>query len=139
MTEIFWYLASNLTLVIIAGILIYYSIRKSNYTAILVAILGVIIAQITKMLIEIVYYVDRPNGDTFEGSSFFSMHTATAFIITYSIFKVTKSTRIRIFAVVLSIIIAISRVVRGKHYVVDILSGFLVATALYFIDRIFEK
>ena len=66
-----------------------------------------------------------------QGESFPSRHSASAFIIALMIIKV--SLPLGIFALLCAIIVALSRLLGGLHYLSDIVAAILLSALLYFI------
>ena len=74
-----------------------------------------------------------------QGFSFPSMHSANALTLWGSIFGEIKKNIFLVLAIVIPILIGISRVVNGVHYPTDVLGGFLVALLCIFGIPALEK
>lgn len=66
-----------------------------------------------------------------KGESFPSRHTVSAFIIALVCFNV--NVYLGIFAIIVAIIISISRILAGVHYISDVIVSILIAFVIYFI------
>lgn len=133
-----WHIISNYSIVILAILLILYSIKESEIRILLSSILAIIIGYLVKYIIEQFYFRIRPENvlgftNTRNDSSFFSMHSLSVFIIAFSCIYYEKKLTNRIMIILIAIITAVSRIVLARHYISDVLFGFVLALFYYYI------
>ena len=90
-------------------------------------------------LIKLVYHRPRPDGQSFEGAvvkidagSFPSIHSSRIMVAYLSLFFFIDSMIIKIVLGLMILAVGTSRVILKRHYLSDVLAGFVIGAAIYF-------
>lgn len=124
-----------------------FAIYQKRYILIGISLIATAFGFVLKEIITIFYQRARPYEVLNLGikanlteNSFFSTHTYLAFIVAFFIFFLTDKKWVRITAIVLATLTAVSRLILAQHYISDIIAGFLIALIIYLISKkIYEK
>ncbi len=94
----------------------------------------IVIGAFVKYIISLVVFRLRPMqvlelNYSYAGldSSFFSMHTYTAFLLLFVIFLIERDFTIRLLALFIAILVGLSRIFMLEHYFTDVFAGIVFA------------
>lgn len=124
------------------GIVLIYFVRKDRKLLLKVA-LGIIITVITVAVIKKIWFIPRPFSDKEvnlliehrQDSTFPSKHAAVAFAVAFGIFLRKK--KLGVWLLLLALGIALSRVMVGVHYPVDVFAGALIGMIIAYSNNKF--
>lgn len=136
--DIFWIFLAKYCIFIFGLILIYllFKDRKLSFKIIFTLAISIIIVELIKkslffprpFLQENIKLLIAHQSD----STFPSKHTTAAFAVAFGIFLQKK--KIGIWLLVLAFLIAISRIIAGVHYPLDIAGGILIAVSVAYLN-----
>lgn len=132
--DMFWVFLAQYA-IFLFGIVLIYFVRKDR-KLLLKAALGIIITVITVAVIKTIWFIPRPFSEKEvnlliehrEDSTFPSKHAAVAFTAAFGIFLQKK--KLGIWLLLLALGIALSRVIAGVHYPLDILAGAIIGISI---------
>ena len=124
------------------GLIIFWCVSKNKgYYLLTVGFVGIVVNQTLKMICRIPRpWVKDPNFTIVEsareaatGYSFPSGHTQSSVGLLGSVARMTTIKALRICAIVLAVLVPISRLYLGVHTLADVLVSFVIATAFVFL------
>lgn len=123
----------------IAAIIFLYFI---NSRASLILLTTFIIIEIMGSLIKLIFNKIRPNKQRFtnilekiDAGSFPSIHSTRVILIALSIYPLLSSTIALFFLALVVILVGISRVVLKKHYVTDVIAGYIFGFLVWYLSN----
>lgn len=112
-------------------------------TSLLKIIIGLIIIELVCSLVKIIYHKERPLKQDFsnilekiEAGSFPSIHSARSSFVFLFLFLISSSIWIKIISILAILLVGFSRIVLKKHYLFDIISGYVIGVSLSIILKL---
>ena len=127
-------LANPLVLLFVAFIFLG---NSSNFYTLLLALL---VNEVIGSIIKIIYPKKRPNKQTYntllekiDAGSFPSLHTSRITLTYLSLFSNTAQLEIKIVLILAISLVILSRIVLKKHFWTDVLGGFILGVAIWYL------
>jgi len=103
-----------------------------NFRSALIILIGLVLIEAVGALIKVVFHKKRPNKqdhsnilEKIEAGSFPSIHSARGLLIGLGVYSLFSSIVMIGFVFLLVILVGISRIYLNKHYVVDVIGGYI--------------
>ncbi len=103
-------------------------------------IVALITTYIIISFIRIIYFKDRPKKKKYnniiekiDASSFPSMHATRIIILALALINIYKNNIILTTIITITIIVGISRIYLKKHYIIDVIAGYILGLIIYLI------
>lgn len=148
------YLGDEIALMLIAIVLFWCVNKRSGYYMLVSGFFGIIVNQVLKLACKIPrpekidpkFTIVESAREAAQGYSFPSGHTQNAVTVFGSIFLLAKKTWVKITAIVIAVLVGVSRMYLGVHTVWDVIAAagcaiiiLLVLEELFKNDEIFHK
>lgn len=115
-----------------------------NYRSALIVLTGLVLIEVVGSLIKVVFHKKRPNKqdhsnilEKIEAGSFPSIHSARAILIGLGTYNLFSSGVMMGFIFLCVFLIGISRMYLKKHYVVDIVGGYIFGFIIWYLINMF--
>lgn len=115
-----------------------------NFKSALIIFIGLILIEAIGALIKIIFYKKRPNHQSYsniiekiDSGSFPSIHSARSILIALAISLLLSSGIIVGFMFLCVFLVGVSRVYLKKHFIVDIIGGYIFGFLSWYITNMF--
>jgi len=95
-------------------------------------VIGLIVLEIVGSIIKLVHFKVRPRKEVYanmaekiDAGSFPSLHTARSTFVFLTLFALTQDYILKCLLIVLIVVVAFTRIKLKKHYLIDVIVGFL--------------
>ena len=113
-----------------------------DYKSALIILIGLILIHIIGSFIKIIFYKKRPNKQTYsnilekiDSGSFPSVHSARALLIALILYPFFSNLVLGII-IALVILVGYSRIHLKKHYIIDVIGGYILGLISWYIANI---
>ncbi len=103
-------------------------------------LIALLVNEIVASLIKIIFPKKRPNGQTYktilekiDAGSFPSIHASRITLVYLTLFLNTDILLIKIVFLLIIALVALSRILLKKHYLIDVIGGFCLGIAIWYI------
>ncbi len=107
---------------------------------ILFIILGLLLTEFISGAIKFFYHKERPNKEEhsnilerLNARSFPSLHSARSAFVFVTFFALSDNIYLKILFLMMPIIIGITRILLKKHYLIDVIAGYILGSCIFFL------
>jgi membrane-associated phospholipid phosphatase len=115
-----------------------------DFRSALIVLIGLIMIEAIGALVKVVFHKKRPNKqdhsnilEKIDAGSFPSIHSARALLIGLGVYSLFSSVVMIGFVFLLVILVGISRIYLNKHYIIDVIGGYIFGFISWYITNIF--
>lgn len=113
-----------------------------DYKISLIILIGLAIIEFVGALVKIFFYKARPNNQKFsnilekiDSGSFPSIHSARVLLVALTLYPFFSSPIALLLMTLSVILVGISRIVLNKHYILDVLAGYVFGFLVWYLVR----